>query len=188
MARIVDPHCDVLLVGDSLGMVVHGLPSTLGVTLEMMILHGRAVMRGSSHALVVIDMPFGSYEEGPEQAFRSAARVMVETGAAAVKLEGGVHMAETIAFLVARGIPVMAHVGLTPQAVNMFGGYKVQGRAEDAARVMRRCRGRLAGGRILGRDRESAGRAGARHHRRDRDTDNRHRRLGSLRRAGAGGG
>jgi 3-methyl-2-oxobutanoate hydroxymethyltransferase len=135
IARIADPHCDVLLVGDSLGMVVHGLPSTLGVTLEMMILHGRAVVRGSSQALVVIDMPFGSYEEGPEQAFRNAARVIVETGAAAVKLEGGVHMAETIAFLVARGIPVMAHVGLTPQAVNTFGGYKVQGRAADGARV-----------------------------------------------------
>ncbi len=135
IARIADPHCDVLLVGDSLGMVIHGLPSTLGVTLDMMILHGRAVVRGSSQALVVIDMPFGSYEESPEQAFRAASRVMVETGAGAVKLEGGQHMAETIAFLVARGIPVMAHVGLTPQAVNTFGGYKVQGRAEDAARV-----------------------------------------------------
>jgi 3-methyl-2-oxobutanoate hydroxymethyltransferase len=135
IARIADAHCDILLVGDSLGMVVHGLPSTLGVTLDMMILHGRAVQRGSSQALIVIDLPFGSYEEGPDQAFRSAARVMMETGAGAVKLEGGLHMAETIAFLVARGIPVMAHVGLTPQAVNVFGGYKVQGRAEDAARV-----------------------------------------------------
>ena len=135
IARLADPHCEVLLVGDSLGMVVHGLPSTLGVTLEMMILHGRAVARGSSRALIVIDMPFGSYEESPEQAFRNAARVLVETGAGAVKLEGGQHMAETIAFLVARGIPVMAHVGLTPQAVNVFGGYKVQGRAEDADRA-----------------------------------------------------
>jgi 3-methyl-2-oxobutanoate hydroxymethyltransferase len=135
IARLADPHCDVLLVGDSLGMVVHGLPSTLGVTLEMMILHGRAVARGSSRALIVIDMPFGSYEESPEQAFRNAARVIAETGAGAVKLEGGLHMAETIAFLVARGIPVMAHVGLTPQAVNVFGGYKVQGRAQDADRV-----------------------------------------------------
>jgi len=135
IARIADAHCDILLVGDSLGMVVHGLPSTLGVTLDMMILHGRAVQRGSSQALIVIDLPFGSYEEGPDRAFRSAARVMMETGAGAVKLEGGLHMAETIAFLVARGIPVMAHVGLTPQAVNVFGGYKVQGRAEDAARV-----------------------------------------------------
>ena len=135
IARIADAHCDILLVGDSLGMVVHGLPSTLGVTLDMMILHGRAVQRGSSQALIVIDLPFGSYEEGADQAFRSASRVMMETGAGAVKLEGGLHMAETIAFLVARGIPVMAHVGLTPQAVNVFGGYKVQGRAEDAARV-----------------------------------------------------
>jgi 3-methyl-2-oxobutanoate hydroxymethyltransferase len=136
MARISDPHCDVLLVGDSLGMVIHGLPSTLGVTLEMMILHGQAVMRGSQHALVVIDMPFGSYEEGPEQAFRHAARVVMETGAAAVKLEGGAHMAETIRFLVQRGIPVMAHVGLTPQSVNVMGGYKVVGRAEEGAKVM----------------------------------------------------
>lgn len=135
IAKIADAHCDILLVGDSVGMVVHGLPSTLGVTLDMMILHGRAVVRGSSRALVVIDMPFGSYEETPKQAFRNAARVIVETGASAVKLEGGLHMAETIAYLVARGIPVMGHVGLTPQAVNTFGGYKVQGRAEDSARV-----------------------------------------------------
>ncbi|PZQ97951.1 MAG: 3-methyl-2-oxobutanoate hydroxymethyltransferase [Cereibacter sphaeroides] len=135
IAKIADPHVDVLLVGDSLGMVVHGLPSTLGVTLDMMIMHGKAVARGSSHALIVVDMPFGSYEESPEQAFRNSARVMVETGAGAVKLEGGQHMEETIAFLVARGIPVMGHVGLTPQAVNVFGGYKVQGRAADAARV-----------------------------------------------------
>ncbi len=135
IARIADPHCDVLLVGDSLGMVIHGLPSTLGVTLEMMILHGQAVARGSAQALIVIDMPFGSYEESPAQAFRNAARVMMETGAGAVKLEGGQHMAATIAFLVARGIPVMAHIGLTPQAVNVFGGYKVQGRAADADRV-----------------------------------------------------
>ncbi|MDT8857295.1 3-methyl-2-oxobutanoate hydroxymethyltransferase [Paracoccaceae bacterium Fryx2] len=136
VARLVDPHCDIALVGDSLGMVLHGLPSTLGVTMEMMILHGRAVARGLSHAMLVIDMPFGSYEEGPAQAFRNAARLMAETGAAAVKLEGGQHMAETIAFLVARGVPVMAHVGLTPQAVNTLGGYKVQGRDADGARVM----------------------------------------------------
>ncbi len=136
VARLADPHCDVLLVGDSVGMVIHGLPSTLGVTLEMMILHGRAVMRGATRALVVIDMPFGSYEESPAQAFRNASRVLAETGAGAIKLEGGVHMAETIAFLVARGVPVMAHVGLTPQAVNVFGGYKVQGRAADAKRVL----------------------------------------------------
>ncbi len=109
-------------------MVLHGLPSTLGVTLEMMILHGQAVRRGLSRAMMVVDMPFGSYEESPEQAFRNAARVMAETGAGAVKLEGGVAMAETIAFLVKRGIPVMAHVGLTPQSINTLGGYRVQGR------------------------------------------------------------
>lgn len=135
VARLADPACDVLLVGDSVGMVLHGLPSTLGVTMEMMILHGRAVMRGSDRALVVIDMPFGSYEEGPEQAFRNAVRIMAETGAGAVKLEGGVHMAQTIAFLVARGIPVMAHIGLTPQSVNTLGGYKVQGRGADGDRL-----------------------------------------------------
>src|SRR5690606_31036345 len=130
------PHCDLVLVGDSLGMVIHGLPSTLGVTMEMMILHGQAVMRGLTRSLAVIDMPFGSYEESPEQAFRNASRLMAETGAPAVKLEGGLHMAETIAFLTARGVPVMAHVGLTPQAVNTLGGYKVVGRAEEAEKVM----------------------------------------------------
>jgi len=123
-------------VGDSLGMVIYGMPSTLGVTMEMMILHGRAVVRGAQKAMPVIDMPFGSYEEGPAQAFRNAARLMAETGAPAVKLEGGQHMAETIAFLTARGVPVMAHVGLTPQAVNTLGGYKVVGRAEEAEKVM----------------------------------------------------
>lgn len=136
MARIVDAHCDIALVGDSVGMVLHGLPSTLGVTMEMMILHGRAVVRGSQKAMVVIDMPFGSYEESPQQAFRNAARLMAETGAPAVKLEGGQHMAETIAFLTARGVPVMAHVGLTPQAVNTLGGYKVVGRDAEAEKVM----------------------------------------------------
>jgi 3-methyl-2-oxobutanoate hydroxymethyltransferase len=136
VARLVDAHCDIALVGDSVGMVIHGLPSTLGVTLEMMILHGRAVVRGCQKAMPVIDMPFGSYEESPQQAYRNAARLMAETGAPAVKLEGGVHMAETIAFLTARGVPVMAHVGLTPQAVNTLGGYKVVGRAEEAEEVM----------------------------------------------------
>jgi 3-methyl-2-oxobutanoate hydroxymethyltransferase len=136
VARLVDAHCDIALVGDSVGMVIHGLPSTLGVTLEMMILHGRAVVRGCQKAMPVIDMPFGSYEESPQQAYRNAARLMAETGAPAVKLEGGLHMAETIAFLTARGVPVMAHVGLTPQAVNTLGGYKVVGRAEEAAKVM----------------------------------------------------
>jgi 3-methyl-2-oxobutanoate hydroxymethyltransferase len=135
VARLVDAHCDVVLVGDSVGMVLHGLPSTLGVTLEMMILHGKAVRRGLERALMVVDMPFGSYEESPQQAFRNAARVMAETGCAAVKLEGGEAMAETIRFLAGRGVPVMGHVGLTPQAVNAFGGYRVQGRGEDAERI-----------------------------------------------------
>ena len=146
VARLVDPHCDVVLVGDSVGMVVHGLPSTLGVTLEMMILHGRAVVRGAQKAMPVIDMPFGSYEEGPQQAYRNAARLMAETGAPAVKLEGGQHMAETIAFLTARGVPVMAHVGLTPQAVNTLGGYKVVGRDDEAAKVMADARATEAAG------------------------------------------
>ena len=137
MARMMDAHVDLVLVGDSVGMVLHGLPSTLGVTMEMMILHGKAVARGLHNACLVIDMPFGSYEESPAQAFRNAARLMSETGAGAVKLEGGQHMAETIAFLVQRGIPVMAHIGLTPQSVNVFGGYKVQGRGEDGARLMK---------------------------------------------------
>ena len=137
MARMMDAEVDVVLVGDSVGMVLHGLPSTLGVTMEMMILHGQAVARGLAQACLVIDMPFGSYEESPAQAFRNAARLMAETGAGAVKLEGGQHMAETIAFLVARGIPVMAHIGLTPQSVNVFGGYKVQGRGDDGARLVR---------------------------------------------------
>jgi 3-methyl-2-oxobutanoate hydroxymethyltransferase len=136
IARLVDPHCDIALVGDSVGMVLHGLPSTLGVTMEMMILHGRAVVRGCQKAMVVIDMPFGSYEESPEQAYRNAARLMSETGAPAVKLEGGLHMAETIAFLTKRGVPVMAHIGLTPQSVNTLGGYKVVGRDGAAETVM----------------------------------------------------
>lgn len=137
IAKIVDRHCDVVLVGDSVGMVIHGLPSTLGVTLDMMIMHGQAVRRGLERALMVVDMPFGSYEEGPAQAFRNAARLMAETGCAAVKLEGGEGMAPTIEFLTARGVPVMAHIGLTPQAVNTFGGYRVQGRGEGAERIRR---------------------------------------------------
>src|SRR5215813_12364513 len=127
-ARILDEHCDVILVGDSLGMVMHGMESTLPVTLDMMILQGRAVMRGSQRALVVVDMPFGSYEASKEQAFMSAARVLKETGCGAIKVEGGRRMAETIAFLVERGVPVMAHVGLTPQAINAIGGFRAQGR------------------------------------------------------------
>ncbi len=129
-AAIADPHVDLLLVGDSLGMVLHGLDSTMGVTLEMMILHGAAVVRGSSHALVAVDMPFASYEESPEQAFRNAARMLAETGAQAVKLEGGVRMAETVAFLTRRGVPVLGHVGLTPQSALVMGGFRTQGRDE----------------------------------------------------------
>ncbi|HEX5866500.1 MAG TPA: 3-methyl-2-oxobutanoate hydroxymethyltransferase [Beijerinckiaceae bacterium] len=127
-ARLVDQHCDVILVGDSLGMVMHGMESTLPVTLEMMILQGQAVMRGSRRALVVVDMPFGSYEEGRETAFRSAARILKETGCGAIKLEGGSRMAETIRFLVERGVPVMGHVGLTPQSILALGSFKAQGR------------------------------------------------------------
>ena len=133
MAQLLDPHCEVLLVGDSLGQVIYGLPSTVPVTLEMMCAHGAAVVRGSWHSLVAVDMPFGSYEGSPEQAFASASRVMKETGCAAVKLEGGEAMAETIAFLTRRGIPVIGHVGLTPQAVNVLGGYGARGKSEKEA-------------------------------------------------------
>jgi 3-methyl-2-oxobutanoate hydroxymethyltransferase len=137
MAQLLDPHCDLLLVGDSLGQVIYGLPSTIPVSLDMMCAHGAAVVRGSWHALVAVDMPFGSYEESPEQAFRSAARMLKETGAAAVKLEGGEAMAGTIAFLTARGIPVIGHVGLTPQAVNVLGGYRARGKGDaEAGKVL----------------------------------------------------
>src|SRR6202050_615552 len=130
-ARIVDAYCDVILVGDSLGMVMHGLETTVPVTLDMMILQALAVMRGSRRALVVVDMPFGSYEGSKEQAFASAARVMKETGCGAIKVEGGRRMAETIAFLVERGVPIMGHVGLTPQAINTIGSFRAQGRDES---------------------------------------------------------
>jgi len=142
-AALLDKHCDLILVGDSLGMVMHGLETTIPVTLDMMILQGRAVMRGSRRALVVVDMPFGSYEASREQAFMSAARIMKETGCGAIKLEGGKRMADTIAFLVERGIPVMGHVGLTPQSINALGGFRTQGRdpadwrpIEDDARAV----------------------------------------------------
>ena len=127
MAEILDPHCDLLLVGDSVGMVVHGLPNTVGVTLEMMILHGQAVMRTARHAMVVVDMPFGSYEGTPQQAFDNAARVLKETGAQAVKVEAGPTIAETIAYLVKRGIPVMGHVGVRPPAVTGAGACRPRG-------------------------------------------------------------
>jgi len=129
MAGILDEHCDILLVGDSVGMVLHGLPNTVGVTLEMMILHGQAVVRGSRRAMVVVDMPFGSYEAGPEAAFDNAARVLKETGAQGIKVESGLTVAETIAYLVRRGIPVMGHVGLRPQAVLAQGGFRARGRS-----------------------------------------------------------
>ncbi len=137
MAQLLDRHCDMLLVGDSLGQVIYGLDTTVKVTLEMMIAHGAAVVRGSYHSVVIVDMPFGSYEGSPEQAFASAARVMKETGAAGVKLEGGAVMAPTVAFLSQRGIPVVGHVGLTPQAVNALGGYGARGRSEaEAAKIL----------------------------------------------------
>jgi 3-methyl-2-oxobutanoate hydroxymethyltransferase len=129
-ARLLDDQVDLMLVGDSLGMVMHGMETTLGVTLDMMILHGKAVVRGSQRAMIVVDMPFGSYEESPQVAFRNAARVIQETGCGAVKLEGGARMAETIRYLAQRGIPVMAHIGLTPQMVQVLGGFKTQGRIQ----------------------------------------------------------
>lgn len=131
MADLLDPHCDVLLVGDSLGMVVHGLPNTVGVTMEMMILHGQAVMRASKQAMVVVDMPFGSYEGSPEVAYANAARLMKETGAQAVKVEAGAVIADTVAYLVQRGVPVMGHVGLRPQAILVEGGFKAKGKGQD---------------------------------------------------------
>jgi 3-methyl-2-oxobutanoate hydroxymethyltransferase len=130
-ARLIDPHVDFLLVGDSLGMVMHGHETTIPVPLDLMIMHGAAVVRGSKRALVVVDMPFGTYEESPSAAFKNAARIMKETGCGAVKLEGGRRMAETVRFLTERGIPVMGHVGLTPQSVNVMGGFKTQGRRPE---------------------------------------------------------
>ncbi|MGJ8564829.1 MAG: 3-methyl-2-oxobutanoate hydroxymethyltransferase [Alphaproteobacteria bacterium] len=127
-AAILDDYCDLILVGDSVGMVVHGLTTTVGVTLDMMIMHGQAVMRGAHKALVVVDLPFGSYEDSPETAFKSASRVMMETGCQAVKIESGSYAAETVAYLVERGIPVMSHVGLRPQSMNVLGGFRARGR------------------------------------------------------------
>ncbi|HQS07957.1 MAG TPA: 3-methyl-2-oxobutanoate hydroxymethyltransferase [Xanthobacteraceae bacterium] len=132
-AQLLDRHVDVILVGDSLGMVMHGLETTVPVTVEMMIVHGRAVVRGTKRALIVVDLPFGSYEASPVEAFHTAARVLKETGAGAVKLEGGVRMAETVRFLVDRGVPVMGHVGLTPQAINTLGSFKARGRDDAEA-------------------------------------------------------
>lgn len=147
MAQLLDPHCDLLLVGDSLGQVIYGLPSTIPVTLDMMANHAAGVVRGSYHSVVVVDMPFGSYETSPEDAFDSAARLLKESGAAAVKLEGGEAMAETVAFLIQRGIPVMGHVGLTPQAVNVLGGYGARGRGEaEAEKILADARALCAAG------------------------------------------
>ena len=137
MARTLDPIADLLLVGDSLGMVVYGFDSTLPVTLEMMIAHGAAAVRGAARACVIVDMPFGTYQESPAQAFKNAARIMAETGCAGIKIEGGEAMADTVRFLVDRGIPVLGHIGLQPQSVNVFGGFRAQGRNEaEADRVM----------------------------------------------------
>lgn len=136
IASIADQHCDILLVGDSVGMVLHGLPSTIGVTLDMMVLHAKAVMRGAQHALVVVDLPFGAYEGGVEAAFMSASHIMKETNADAIKLEGGRHMAETIHFLTQRGIPVIGHIGLTPQAIHVLGGYRLQGCGEASTNII----------------------------------------------------
>jgi len=134
MAQLLDSECDMLLVGDSLGQVIYGLPHTVAVTMDMMIAHGAAVVRGSYHAAVIVDMPFGSYEATPEQAFESASKLLKHTGAAAIKIEGGKVLAPTVEFLTSRGIPVMAHVGLTPQAVNILGGYGVRGKSDEEAR------------------------------------------------------
>ncbi|MEP9376933.1 3-methyl-2-oxobutanoate hydroxymethyltransferase [Aquabacter sp. CN5-332] len=137
-AQLLDRHVDVILVGDSLGMVMHGLETTVPVTVEMMIVHGRAVVRGTKRALITVDLPFGSYEASPVEAFHTATRVLKETGAGAVKLEGGVRMAETVRFLVDRGIPVMGHVGLTPQAINTLGSFKARGRDDaEAAEILK---------------------------------------------------
>lgn len=138
MARLFDPYCDLLLVGDSLGMVLYGMDTTVGVTVEMMIAHGQAVMRGVTRACVIVDLPFGSYQESKEQAFRTAARIMKETGCDGVKLEGGEEMAETVAFLVSRGVPVFGHVGLMPQQVNTSGGYRSKGHTDTEADKIRR--------------------------------------------------
>jgi len=138
IARLLDPHCDLILVGDSVGMVLYGMDSTLGVTLDMMIAHGQAVMRGVEHACVTVDLPFGSYQESKEQAFRNAARIMQETGCDGIKLEGGEEMSETVEFLVKRGIPVFGHVGLMPQQVNTVGGFRSLGRGDEEANRIRR--------------------------------------------------
>lgn len=138
IARILDRHCDLLLVGDSLGMVLYGMETTVGVTMDMMVAHGQAVMRGATRACIIVDLPFGSYQESKEQAFRNAVRLMKETGCDGVKLEGGAEMAETVAFLVSRGVPVFGHIGLMPQQVNTSGGYRSKGHSEAEQDKIRR--------------------------------------------------
>ena len=188
-AAIADKYCDFLLVGDSLGMVMHGYETTVPVPLDLMIMHGKAVVRGARRALVVVDMPFGTYEESPSVAFRNAARVMKETDCGAVKLEGGRRMAETIHYLVERGIPVMAHIGLTPQSINVIGGIQDPG---PHARSMGRPGGRRTSGRGGRRLRRRAGghrRAARRtHHGNRSDPNHRHWCLGGLRWADPGHG
>lgn len=147
VAEILDEHCDLLLVGDSVGMVVHGLPNTVGVTMEMMILHGQAVMRGARKAMVVVDMPFGSYEGGAEAAYANAVRILKETGCQAVKVEAGPTVADTLAYMVQRGVPVMGHVGLRPQAINVDGGFKAKGKAgEERRRILEEAKATAAAG------------------------------------------
>lgn len=137
VAKYLDPHVDLLLVGDSLGMILYGMESTVGVTLDMMINHGAAVMRGARRACVIVDLPFGTYQESPAMAFRNAARVLTQTRCSGIKLEGGVEMAETIAFLTARGVPVLGHVGLMPQSVHTLGGFRAQGKSDaEAKRIL----------------------------------------------------
>ena len=138
VARILDRHCDLLLVGDSLGMVLYGMETTVGVTMDMMVAHGQATMRGTTRACVIVDLPFGAYQESKEQAFRNAVRLMKETGCDGVKLEGGAEMAETVEFLVSRGVPVFGHIGLMPQQVNTAGGYRSKGHSEAEQDKIRR--------------------------------------------------
>ena len=186
-ASMVDRFCDVILVGDSLGNVMHGFETTVPVTLDMMILQGRAVMRGSKHALVVVDMPFGSYEASKEQAFHAAARIMKETHCGAVKLEGGKRMAETIAFLTERGIPVMGHIGLTPQSINTLGAFRAQGRDEANWAPIEEDAKAVAEAGAFSMVIEAVAEPLARQdHQIHRGADHRHRRECCLRRTGAG--
>ena len=186
-ARIIDPHVDMLLVGDSLGMVMHGYETTVPVPLELMIMHAQAVVRGSTRALVVVDMPFGSYEESPAVAFRNAARVLKETGCGAIKLEGGVHMAETIRYLSERGIPVMSHIGMTPQSINTIGSFSPRGRLRSEWAAFEADAKAVADAGAFAVVLEALGRAAGRaHHQANRHSDHRHRGFGRVRRADPG--